>query len=128
MKVGDWGLVRCNDPAVVWSTTPRINPVKGMTEEEEEIYFAVEGRWKTHHERAEEFEQSCLRDLSIGECYDLVAACVDVGYRRKEDGNPVVWLFDYLGDWIAKTEPTTDDDPFPYLDEQMPHDYSIRAS
>lgn len=107
MEVGDWGMVQCNDPTFVWSSTPK------MTKEEFDGFVYL----------PEDFEESLYMYVTNG--YDLLISAIKVGYNREEHGRFSQWLFWHLSEYIRNTEPTVEEDCFPNLDDTTPHDYSL---
>lgn len=122
MEVGDWGLVRCNDPDFVWSTSPIPDPTFGLTDDQ--INSLPDGITKEFNLRCDKFEEELYVPAYIG--YLLVEAGRKVGYNQEEHGAFAYWLFHYLGHHIMITEPDlSEQDPFPDLDKELPHDYSL---
>jgi hypothetical protein len=125
MEVGDWGLLRMNDPDLIWKSTPQLDPTFYMTDDEEAEY------WKTHSYKdeavhaAEDFVDTLwCQPVSLG--YDLVSAMMEAGYSRKQHGPVEWWLWQKLAEHIRDTEPTVDEvDPLPGSDDHMPHNYEI---
>ena len=124
MKVGQWGLVQCNDPTFVWTTTPAASPIFGMSDSEIEAYEKVNGFCDEWAAVGDDFIDSLVHCGPM-DGYRIVDACMQVGYDSLVHGDVIVWLFSYLGKWITENEPTTEEDPFPHLDEMCPHDYNL---
>lgn len=104
MEVGDWGMLRCNDPTFVWSTTPK------ATKEEFDGYIYL----------PDDFDEALYMYATHG--YDLISAGIEIGYNREEHGRFAQWLFWHLSEHIRNTEPTVEDDEFPKRGET---DYTI---
>jgi len=107
MKVGDWGMIQCNDPTFVWETTPKMT-----AEQNEKLYILPE-----------DFENSLYLNAYNG--YELVKAAIEVGYNRDEDGYFPQWLYYKLSEFIRNTEPRIEEDSFPNRDDIVPHDYTL---
>lgn len=115
MDVKDWGLVECNDPSIVFSTTPYI-PASGFSVAE-----------------IEKFSDELVCDPSTG--YRLIAAFKQVKpifrvlrlYSKHMAFRLEDRLFLYLADYIKNSTPETDSDPFPQLDNEstIAHDYTF---
>ena len=103
MKAGQWGLVRCNDPDVIFSQTPMTDPFAGMTDEE--IDCTVLG--SELFEAANEFDSGFAKfsvalkfDPWVG--HELIKAGISAGFDRERDGSFAFWLFHRLGQRLAQ--------------------------
>jgi len=125
MKVGQWGLVECNGPTFVWTTTPKPDPTVGLTEKQEREFWAslTEEQKKAEIAREGDFDDALVCNPFTG--YKLVKAAMKKGYRRNTHGHLSSWLFHYLGVWIRDHDPEVEDDPFPNNDNYYPHDYTL---
>jgi len=126
MDVGDWGLLRCNDPDVVFKTTPMKDPDpsdEDGTKDPESSTISDPNLLKEFYNRVDKFSDEFYCSPYIG--YLLVEAGIRVGYNHENDGSFIDWLFSYLGEYIDKTEPTVEEDCFPHLDAVSKHDYSL---
>lgn len=128
MKKGQWGLLQCNNPDFIWDTTPTQDPLFGITDEDEE-----ERRFNTLTDEEKEAAikgppQDLLNALKsdVMTGYELVKACMEMGYEQKVHGYVASFLNHILAVHIAKTDPTVDDTPtLPHLEEYNPTDYTI---
>jgi hypothetical protein len=111
MEVGDWGLIRANDPDIIFKTTPMIEPNIGSEERIE------------YRNRVDAFYNELVAPVHIS--FRLVESAQKQAYNIEEDGHFHIWFFDHLAGYINKTTPETEEDPFPCLDETEPHDYTI---
>lgn len=109
MKKGQWGLIEINDPFVVWTSTPRPDPMKNLSDEELEklpndaTIWELEDDWMDF---IKEFEEALTLTPELG--YKLVAASLEKGF--KEDQRFSMWFFDYLGMWL-KEHPEPEEAP-----------------
>lgn len=111
MDVGDWGLLRSNDPDIIFKTTPLLEPPD------------ADPLYDTFYQKADEFYNELVCDPYLG--YLLVDACKKNGYDHENHGFFHIWFFDYLAKHINKTEPKTEQDPMPELDSYCKHDYTL---
>lgn len=100
-----WGLIECNDPTFTFSFD------FGLVVDSSDWHKAA---WAV---------ASDLRHHPV-EGFKLVTACIPLGYAIDGDVGFVDWLLQHIRSWLVVTPPTTDDDPFPNLDEHRAHDYS----
>lgn len=114
MKIGDWGLVECNDPSIVFKTTPFIYA------DSSKLDLAMN-----------QFEDELITDIDTG--YRLYSALkqvkLSVNSRRLMVKHNCYSFNDrfymYLADYIAKCNPVLEQDPFPHLDSLIEHDYEM---
>lgn len=107
MKVGEWGMVQCNDPTFTWMTTPKVTK-----EEYEDMLYLPE-----------DFDEALYMNPING--HNLITSAIEAGYSRKEHGHFSFWLFWYLSEFIRNNEPTTEEDSFPENDNFRAHNYTI---
>ena len=100
MQTGQWGLVFCNGPSVVWTTTPIPNPFEGKTDAEIDALPDDEG-WI---EKAADFQVTGSPDMCLTACWDLVEACRQSGYNPEEHGDAEWWLFHRMGVMLQSGE------------------------
>lgn len=93
MKAGQFGLVRCNDPDLIWTIRPIAD-----TPLTEDAYF--EGVIVFEEELSIRHSLSWLHIAP-----DLVQAALKVGYDRAKDGSFPHWLFNRLGAWLDTHDP-----------------------
>lgn len=106
MNAGDWGLVYCNGPFFVWSgTREKPNPECSYSESD----------------MSDEFSQMMV-DPRTG--YDLFTKAFAFGFDPNKH-NFTAWFWEHIFNHVDATEPQVDDDPFPRLDAERFHDYSI---
>jgi hypothetical protein len=110
MKVGDWGLLECNDPSIIWSVTPIIKEPDSLTIAEFDARFTV-------------FCDELYVPPLIG--YRLVKSVVDAGIFQMGNGNFNISLFEHLAKWINNHDPLKGVDSFPHMDASRNHDYSL---
>ena len=92
MKSGQYGLGRCNDPDIVWTGPPQIDPP-----EDEDNQWS---RWATD-------ARACLTPAMrvhpmVG--WRLVEAAKAAGYSLEEHGDLDLWLWDHLGKHMKRNE------------------------
>lgn len=97
MMKGDWGLVRVNDPDVIFTTDPMVDPSQNMSDEEvnalsNEEYHKVDSFYVKLSEFREELE------MSPGVGHHLVEKAKQNGYDGST--NFEYWLFTKLGELI----------------------------
>lgn len=126
MDVGDFGLVRVNDPSMVWQSTPQESPTWADTAEERDNLFDSIDMPKDFFQRVPEDFYEGLTQLSTMEAYELVDAAFQKGYDRDFDGQFESWLWDYLGHIIHNVQPQLEEDGLPNLDKGSPHDYNYK--
>jgi len=88
MRAGDWGLVECNDPSFVFSTTPYEEP-----KEIDELF-----KFKAV---CDKIEKEMMETASFRACGKLYATMCDNGYSIN-DGNPIMWLCNHLAENVEK--------------------------
>lgn len=96
MKAGDYGLVRSNDPDVVWEGTPFPDPWDGLTDDEvnaktDSTEFSD---WLT---AVKPFYEATKSQLDMHTSFSLGMLCVKGGYDPEEDGWLTHWLFHRMG-------------------------------
>ncbi|MDF3281738.1 MULTISPECIES: hypothetical protein [unclassified Gordonia (in: high G+C Gram-positive bacteria)] len=139
-RQGQWGLIRADDPTFVWWTTPTPSPTRGMSEDEEDAWWAersgghqdlaaqdpeVERELWATDERCADF-LSAFRACSPNDGFDLVTAAAHCGYERARDGVFEIWFFDYLGDHLRSAPAEVDPyDERPELVRDLPFDATI---
>ena len=96
MKAGQWGVAMGDDPSIVWTNTPIIDPCP-----DSDIDYGSDdiGAWREFDREVETFRDAINCTPNVG--YDLVSAAITAGYSRDEDGWLEFWLFDYLAKFIA---------------------------
>lgn len=114
MAVRDWGLVQCNDPSIIFKTTPF------LYEDEDQLWDSVDS-----------FDQEIACHPVIG--YELIHAFKQVPpiYRIKRlyvkyrilGCGMSTQLYLYLADFIANSHPFVEEDPFPNNNAHSEHDY-----
>jgi hypothetical protein len=121
MEVGDWGLVRMDDPDIIFKTMPMLDPLEGLDTEDynEDIKQLV----REYEDRVERFYFETFCPMRIG--YLLIEAAKKVGFDEEGDLFFHAWLFDHIAKHIEKTEPFIERDPYPESDNERKHDYSL---
>lgn len=105
MRKGDWGLVECNDPTYVFSTTPWIDPVHGWTDDQINAATQEENdlmdKWMDDMYAFE--EQLAKFDAGVDAGWRLIEACREAGFKPgiNADGSCANWLFHQLGKLVA---------------------------
>ena len=115
MAAGDWGLLRCNDPEIIWNVMPRLAPqspsygvsVKDCVDAQAELK-RLEDIEDRYYKDIERFEVAIKRN-SIDTTFELMTAGVAAGYDPEERGF-AEWLFNRIAEHIAVTEPTIDEE------------------
>lgn len=127
MEVGDFGLVRMNDPSMVWTSTPKEPLFWSDSAEERDNLFDTVDLPKDYWQRVPEDFMEGFLSLSLMEAYQLVDAAFEKGYDKEFDGGRIEdWLWDYFGHVIHTVKPTVEEDGLPALDANTPHDYNYR--
>lgn len=106
MAVKDWGLLRCNDPDIVFQTTPFLYTDKDKL-----------------FEKLREFNEEFYCDIELGHIYYEAFSKLKLSFSVKRlfvkyhalSFNDKLYL--YLASYIANSNPETDPDPFPNLDQ-----------
>jgi hypothetical protein len=114
MEIGDWGLVECDNPNIVFKTTPFIYADK------EKLFDAIGN-----------FSGEMFTDIEAG--YRLYSAMEKVKININSRRLMVKYhcfgfnsrFYMYLADYIANSNPETSSDPFPDSDKFVKHDYSF---
>ncbi len=103
-QAGQFGLVECNDPMVVFDGPLLADPTTGLSDEEinalSEQSQADLDRYLTV---AEEFDDKLVLDARSG--YRLVQACMTKGYCPDTGGNVGFWLMNYLATQVLSGAP-----------------------
>lgn len=115
MAAGDWGLLRCNDPEIIWNVMPMLAPQSpkyglpaGTVDAQAELQRLEDGEDK-YFEDVKQFEDA-IKKNSIDTIYNVMAKGVAAGFNSAEN-NFAEWLFNRIADHISVTEPTIDKDP-----------------
>ena len=114
MKNMDWGLVTCNDPDIIFATTPwpcpffylTDNEMDALTSEDEAEFI----KWEC---AAEEFSKEVLGSISLTYGLTQIAEYVHLaeklGWNPKPDESAPCgawrlerWLFQYLGEYLVR--------------------------
>ena len=97
--IGHWGLVRSNDPDFVWSSEPTPDPLHGVPDDQWEEWFAANAGTaayeRTMSREPADFSAAFVCEPSVG--WDLVRACITLGYDPEESGDFRQWLFSWIG-------------------------------
>jgi hypothetical protein len=109
MKKGEWGLVQCNDPDFVWTVTPKVDPLSGLSEEEINELSNDDPAWKDFEDWSEksriflsELQQNFVHDVSV--YWNLIEAAREKGYDPDKDVF-AFWFFNYLGYYLEGKKP-----------------------
>lgn len=103
MDKGDWGILKIDDPDVVWKTTPWPEPVDPTNpDDDNDIDDEFELLFDNWAEDLDKFKSEFILKPLKG--YELVLACMEAGYDSKEDYF-IWWLFDHMGKWIKNHMP-----------------------
>ena len=96
MKAGDYGLVYCNDPFVIWSKRPYPDP-----DPLDELHDS--DGWAIWYKDASDFRDKLLLPPETGQL--LVGSCVSAGWDKKEHGDMAYWLYDRMGKFLEEPKP-----------------------
>ena len=99
MRVGDWGLLRINNPDFIWSTFD--------FEPSDENAITFYDCW------------SCAPETG----HALFSSALKAGFT--EDDSLFYWLGSKIQEHIKNTIPEVEEDYMPQLNEYAKHDYSI---
>ncbi len=95
MRAGDYGLVRCNDPDLIWSFRPEPDPYEGMSDEEINQQDGV--AWAAWRDKAKAFALECKVQLGMNLAFRFGLLCQAGGYDIEKDGRLDWWLFHRVG-------------------------------
>ena len=101
MEVGDWGLLKVNDPSFIWKTTPTIDA---------------------------EYPSDDFYDAFWMQPFDgksFAEECVSAGFEGTNDYDLHDWLWKKIAEHISNTTPETSEDPFPHLDALVETNYEL---
>jgi len=96
MKAGDYGLVRSNDPDVIWTDRPEPDPYEGRPDEDFGTVLAGEV-WQA---KVQEFTAQCntqLGPMGLTTGFRIGLLCQAAGYDHTKDGKLEYWLFHRMG-------------------------------
>lgn len=96
MSKRQFGLVRLNDPDVIWSGPPQIEPCED--EDNQWSKWAIEAR---------EFGAALELPPEIG--WALTEACRQAGFKPSEHGILHYWLWDHLAKEMKRRWPTNNE-------------------
>jgi len=117
MSVGDWGLVECNDPTFIFRTTPVLDPLSGLSDDEinsipmdspisRQNDLFIDTSQKIGSEMAETYSSDVLDDDYSWALFDaylrLYEAMKLEGYNREKDGSPNAWLCNHIAKFLEK--------------------------
>jgi hypothetical protein len=123
MKKGMYGLVRCDDPDVIWDVEPVIDPLADISDKDVDALDRLSDLWSAHelyNERALEFAEWFRLDYErIGSkyknwgmhpdvAYDIIDACKQVGYDREKHGYVEFWLLNHIARFIRDNHDVSD--------------------
>jgi len=101
MEVGEWGLVKINDPSWVWKSDPR-DQSDGPPDDFWEAFLCTPFSGK-----------------------EFIEDCVDSGFDGENDYDLSEWLWEKIVNHVKTTPPATEEDPFPNLDSTTETDYTL---
>lgn len=104
-KVGQYGLVQCNDPT--FTITFNFHLIPDTKEWDEQVAQL----WK---------QLDCHPVIG----FELITACITKGYSVADSGPFVDWFALAIREHLVTHEAEVDEDPFPKLDQIMAIDYS----
>lgn len=114
MKIGQWGLLECNDPSIVFTTTPQLYTNR-------EIFDTA----------IDNFSDEMFIDIATGHRLFEAVSKVKISWKVKKlfiklnVRNFNDRFFVYLADFIERSNPIKESDPFKHLDNTLNHDYSF---
>lgn len=123
IKKGMYGLIRCNDPDVVWDVEPMIDPLHGMSDEEIESISEDSAEWKAHGQFLETAQNFCewfrLDYDRVGSkyknwgldpevAYNIIHACKIAGYDKDKDGAFEYWLLNHIARFLELEKEVAD--------------------
>lgn len=126
MKKDDWGLITCNDPDFIFTTTPWPNPFYHMTPDELEVldvindktFERIQDKWYMDVEKfATEMAQNQKNYWSINAFGELTINCLDAG-MPKRDVRLAHWLFQHIGEQL-QAHPDAIPDKHPEPEEMV---------
>ncbi|KVP39616.1 hypothetical protein WJ87_05120 [Burkholderia ubonensis] len=91
---GAYGLVEINDPTVVFPGPLLNDPTAGMSDDELNALPEMPAEVYAFDQSAEALGEQLILDAVTG--HRLVQACIECGYKPKEDGCLHFWLLHYL--------------------------------
>lgn len=101
--IGDWGLLRCNDPDFVWAGEFVADPYAGMSDDEIEAASEdVAKEFERHIDAAVAFENATTYGNHPYVSYLLVDAAMKAGYAPATHGTRfAAWLVDHVARHLA---------------------------
>lgn len=103
IQEGYYGLVRSNDPDLVWEVRPAPDPCEGMTDEEiDEAPDTLMQGFFVWDNQVGDFVAACRDQLDMTTAYRIGKLCEAAGYNMEEDGFLEHWLFHRMGVLLAK--------------------------
>jgi hypothetical protein len=96
---GYYGLVRCNDPDFVWKEKPITDPTFHIPDKKLEKFLKNDVVWKKSnkfHDVISKIRDDFVSEPRIG--HELILACMKNGYRKKEHGDVLCWLFNHMAE------------------------------
>ncbi|WP_126223284.1 hypothetical protein [Burkholderia ambifaria] len=101
-RKGWFGLVEQNDPSFVFEGPLLQDPTWGWSDDAiNAMSTAIQAALEHFHNRVEEFESALEADPMTG--YRLVSACLQAGYRPREDGSLQYWLMHHMATKAAQS-------------------------
>ena len=105
MRAGEYGLVECNDPFIIFSRRPASDNLHGWTEEQIDALAKDSPEWVTQRawlDAGGEFAEDLQLDPLLG--WRIVEACKAAGYDQAVDGGVTHWLYHRMGQLVEGTK------------------------
>lgn len=113
MKAKQFGLLRCNDPDIVWDECPEPDPTDGIPDEE--VTDEQHDLWNKWMKKVQTFHTNLKMEPSVA--HELVEAAIKAGYKKDESGYFSMWLFNHLGKIVKTKQPAHHSgSPLPFYD------------
>lgn len=101
-RVGSYGLVRSNDPDVIWDATPIPDPTNGLSDEA--LNLLLDDNAFAWSREADKFMQACKEQLTLTDALRIGMLCMEAGYTLN-DGLLEYWLFHRMGLLLTSSTP-----------------------
>ena len=100
MEAGDWGLVLCNDPSIVWEKTPLVDPTYGMSKDEKNMY------WNNNPEDDPYnfFPDRMFFDVDMDDTITIFQKATENGYNQEQHGKLSLWLWQKVAHHIKNND------------------------
>lgn len=106
--LGWFGLVKCNDPLLVFKGPLLQDPCAGYTEDQLDVMLSYPEGYDEYVAACEQLGTKLQLPASQG--HELVQACIEQGYRAEEHGHLQWWLLNHLAKCVVNAPAKSDDE------------------